>query len=328
MQRDFHALGTQVRLIVRAEREGVGEVDAAATAAACAALAAAEEAVHAGEALLSRFRPDSELSQLNAAGGQPLRVSRLTADCVAAAVTAAVRTNGMFDPTLLPELLAAGYTTTFEQVPTVQAARPFAMPPAPPAPGRWRGVAVDSPTCLVQLPPGVQLDLGGVGKGFLMDQILPGLLAHGPALASSGGDMALYAPPGERPWCIEVLDSRPAGGTLCHLALRQGAVATSSRLKRRWQAGDTEMHHLIDPRTGRPAATDLLQVTVIAGSAVAADALAKVALIVGRDAAVPFLAAQGAPALLLDEAGIAWYTPDLGGFLHEAVHELRPLGSA
>jgi thiamine biosynthesis lipoprotein len=87
------------------------------------------------------------------------------------------------------------------------------------------------------------------------------------------------------------------------LALSRGAVGTSGRDRRRWVRGGVEQHHLIDPDTGRPAATDLLRVTVVTPTAVRAEVLAKALLLSGRRAALREAGALGLPCLLVDERG-------------------------
>jgi FAD:protein FMN transferase len=212
------------------------------------------------EALLSRFRPDSELSLLNAAGSLEagpdlLAVTRL-------ALEARTRTQGLFDPTIHDALVAAGYDRSFEYV--------AADGPASAAAGCGGEVELDG--TIVRLGTGVRLDLGGIAKGYAVDRAVELLAPAGPCLVNAGGDLAVAG--GAWPVAIE-------GGSLT-LELSRGAVATSGRDRRRWRRGGEELHHLIDPSTGRPAATDVLHATVVAPTAVEAEVLAKVAFLTGR----------------------------------------------
>jgi FAD:protein FMN transferase len=244
-RRTFPAMGTQVELLLDAEPSAGSEV----------ALARAEREFERLEALLSRFRPDSELSALN-------RTGRLDAgfDLVAVtrlAVEARERTGGLFDPTVHDALVAAGYDRTFAEVePDGRAG----------GPRRCAGsVRVDG--CRIEVEPGFRLDLGGIAKGYAVDNAARLLGAAGPCLVNAGGDLACRG----REWPVGL---ETADGPLT-LALEDGAVATSGRDRRRWRRDGAEAHHLIDPATGSPAAGPYLRVTVVAPTAVDAEVQAK-----------------------------------------------------
>jgi thiamine biosynthesis lipoprotein len=227
-------------------------------------LRAAEDEIRRLETLLSRFLPDSELSRLNR-GGELAAGPDLLA-VVHAAVEARDRTAGRFDPTVHDALAAAGYDRSFELVSEKMAQS---------CPGRpCRGeVVVDRASGRITLARGVRLDLGGIAKGYAVDRALAILAATGPALVDAGGDIGLCG----RPWPVGV---ETTDGTLT-LELTRGAVATSGRDRRRWAATDGERHHLIDPRTGRPAEGDILRVTVVAATATEAEVLAKALFLAG-----------------------------------------------
>ncbi len=268
--------------------------------APAALLLAQAEAVFAGaEAELSRFRPDSGLSRLNAAAdGRPQPVSPLLVAVLAAALAAAAESHGLFDPTILAALRRAGYDRSFDLL----AAAPDAGPPAeqPPAtPQGWRQVRLDVAAGTVQLPAGLGIDLGGIGKGWTVDQVAQELAPWGAALVDAGGDMRATAPPGGEPWPVAVQDPFDAGRDLLVLSLARGALATSSIGRRRWQRDGQPMHHLIDPRRGRPAASDLHTVTVLAPTAVEAEVAAKAALLLGRAAGRRYLAQRSLPGVLV-----------------------------
>jgi thiamine biosynthesis lipoprotein len=249
LRRSFAALGTTVELLL----------DAPAGPPADEALTAAERELRRLEALLSRFAPDSELSRLNEAGA--FDGSAELVEVVRLALEARERTGGLFDPTVHDAVAAAGYDRTFAEV--------AADGPA----------AVDTPACggavlvdgsRIVLAPGVRLDLGGIAKGYAVDRACRLLAAAGPCLVNAGGDLAAHG----GPWPVAVED----GPTL---AVADAALATSGRDRRRWRRGGRERHHLIDPRTGRPAVSELLRVTVAAPSAVEAEVLAKAAFLGG-----------------------------------------------
>jgi thiamine biosynthesis lipoprotein len=290
----FPSMGSQVRLLL----------DAAGPAAR-RAVAAGPGWFTAWERRLSRFRPDSELSRLNRRAGHWQRVSAVLWDVLRAAIRAARQTGGLVTPTLLPALEAAGYDRSFAALP------PGGGPPRPvadPDPGAWQRLAWRRQARAVQLPPGVRLDLGGIAKGWAADQAARRLAAAGPALVDAGGDIAVSGPrAGGAPWPVAVADPRAPERDLALFALRTGAVATSGRDYRRWRQGGVWQHHILDPRTARPAATDVLSATVIAPSAAAAEVAAKLVLILGGPAGLAWLDARPALAglLILDDGRVA-----------------------
>jgi thiamine biosynthesis lipoprotein len=230
------------------------------------------------EARWSRFRPDSELNRVNAAGGAPCLVSTDTAVLVAALVDAWRRTGGRFDPTVHDALGALGYDTTFAAV----GGRGH-LAGGPDIPG-CSAVHVRADRGLVHLPAGVRLDPGGLGKGLAADLVATELLAAGAAgvLVNVGGDLrAAGAAPSEEGWLVEIeAPDRHDGIALVRLAA--GGVATSTSARRRWTTADGDIvHHLLDPSTGRPGGTGWSQVTAIAGTAAAAEVAAKVAFLDG-----------------------------------------------
>ena len=236
-RRRFRAMGTDVELLVDAEH-------------ADGALAAAEHEFHRLEALMTRFEPESELSRLNrdgaiAASPDLLRVVELALD-------GRERTDGRFDPTVHDALVAAGYDRTFAAVED--------GPLGAPQPGGG-DVRVDGER--IELGDGVRLDLGGIGKGYAAERAAEILGVVGPCLVNAGGDIAVRG----GAWPVGVDDTT--------LELRGGGLATSGIDRRRWRRGGGEQHHLIDPRTGAPARTSLLRVTVVADDAVEAEIQAK-----------------------------------------------------
>ena len=210
------------------------------------------------DAVFSRFRPDSELNAVNAGRGGRL-VSPLFARMVEAALQAREQTDGLVDPTLGAALEAAGYDRDF----AVLAPDASAGGPASPA------GTVELYGRVLLLGGGVRLDLNGVVKAAAVDDAL-GLLA-GPGFVSAGGDLATRG---------EVDVALPGGGAV---RLVSGGLATSGRTKRRWLRGGVEQHHLIDPRTGRPATSRWDEVTVCGATCLAADVAAKAAFLLGDD---------------------------------------------
>jgi thiamine biosynthesis lipoprotein len=245
----------------------------------------------------TRFRADSELATINAAAGRFVIVSPPTALVVHDAVAWWEVTQGRFDPTVLPALRAAGYVRTFDagQGPIGRGA---------PAPG-CAGIEVDLVTGAVRVPRGVALDLGGIGKGAAVDRVVEHLARQADGgLVDLGGDLRVWGqPPSGHGWPIAVEDVRD-GSRAALLWLAAGAVATSTSSRRRWTDGDRIAHHLIDPRTGRPAESELVSVTVVSGRAAGADVLAKAALVAGSiGAGAALLADHDVAGLLVPEVG-------------------------
>ena len=229
----------------------------------------------------SRFRDTSEISRLNAAAGSPMVVSPETLRLVAHALQGWRRTGGRFDPTVHAALVAHGYDRDFALLRAVGAA---GRPVPRPAPG-CDGVVLDAATSSVQLPAGVTLDLGGIGKGFAADLVAAELTEAGAtgAMVNIAGDLrACGEAPSSEGWVISIPHPLRPGQELLRVGMPAGAVATSSRLKRRWRAGGHPVHHLIDPATGAPTDGEVAAVTVFAAEAWWAEALTKSIAVAGE----------------------------------------------
>src|SRR5581483_870949 len=192
--------------------------------AAARHLTTAPALVETVEARLSRFRPQSELSRLNARSGQTVAVSKLLWQAVSRALAAAACTGGLYDPTVVDALEAAGYDRSFTSI--LDAHSP-ARPVPPPRMG-WRDVRLDPAPPSVTLPPGVRLDLGGIAKAWTAERVADRLARFGPCLVDAGGDIALRSRPADQPgWAIGVADPRRPERDLALLLLQGRGVATS-----------------------------------------------------------------------------------------------------
>lgn len=227
----------------------------------------------------SRFRADSEVSALNRHAGHPVLVSPVTYDLVTRALAAWRATEGRFDPTVGGALVAHGYDRDFGAVRTVvPEARPVRPAPTP------AGIQLDATIAGITLPEGVVFDPGGIGKGLAADLTATRLLdaGAGGAMVNIGGDLrAVGQAANEDGWVITVPDPTDPHEELLRLSIPEGAVATSSSLRRRWQTTAGQVHHLIDPTTGQPADTDVYSVTVVAGEAWWAEVLTKSLYLLG-----------------------------------------------
>lgn len=254
----FNALGGTCELFAIAPRESLSDT---------------AEWVHELHARLTRFEPSSELSRWNARAGEWADVSAELHALLVAALDAYDRSGGLVNVAILPALVAAGYDRTFDEVAVRGAAPPatraVTVPPLPAVlevrPGRAR------------IARGAGIDLGGLAKGWIADHAVQRIGLN--CLASCGGDLRArgQGPNG---------DGWPVGFGDRTVLLEGTAAATSGTTKRRWGEG---LHHLIDPRTGRPSDTDLSEVSVLARTALDAEVLAKTALLLGSVEAPTFL---------------------------------------
>jgi thiamine biosynthesis lipoprotein len=157
---------------------------------------------------------------------------------------------------------------------------------------------------MLRLPPGMQLDLGGIAKGMAVDAAA-GMLRRRQVpggVVSAGGDLAVWGlPPRGRAWTVEI--EAPGAGPLTRVPLRWGALATSSTTRRAWATEDGTAHHTIDPRTGRPAQTDLASASVVAARCQDAEVAATAALVLGADEGAAFLSSRGLHGLLVRRDG-------------------------
>ena len=232
------------------------------------------------DGVFSRFRPDSELNRVNAAAGTPVAVSSLFARALAVALDAAEQTGGLVDPTLGAALEAAGYDRDFALLAADDS------PPGGPQRGSYAAVRVHGR--LVRVTPEVRLDLNGVVKALAVDDAL-GFL-DGQGYVSAGGDVAANGP---------LTVALPGGGAV---RLLDGGLATSGCAKRAWSRGGRMLHHLIDPRTGRPVESPWEQVTVCGATCLAADIGAKAAFVAGAEGPA-WLDAHGLPGRFVDAGG-------------------------
>ena len=281
VRRRFRAMGTEIELLVDA-----GPADAA--------LEAAEQEFHRLETLLSRFREDSELSRLNRDGS--LEAGPDLRRVVELALAARARSGGRFDPTVHDALVAAGYDRSFELVPSESDTYPGLSMELDMDIHVQGSMDIHVEPDRIRLAPGVRIDLGGIGKGYAAERAAEILATAGPCLVNAGGDVATRG----GAWPVGVETSREP--LTLELSGSSG-LATSGRDRRRWRRDGRELHHLIDPRTGAPAETDLLRVTVVASDAIEAEVAAKSLFLAGAEHAAAEADAAGLPAVLVTDDG-------------------------
>ena len=266
------------------------------------------------EARWSRFRPDSEISRLNTAGGAPCQVSAPTRSLVALAIEAWRLTGGLVDAGVLAAVTDAGYDRPFDQIDPAAAPRPRRRRRWTPPPAL---TDIEITGDIVQLPTGLTIDPGGIGKGFAADLVTEELMQAGAdgALVNVGGDLRVRGVGPDGPgWTID-LDHEAAEGPLARIGLADGAVATSTTLRRRWNGPDGPAHHLIDPRTGRPSTSDIDHAVAIAGQGWVAEILAKAVLLRGRPHEFDIVGGTGAEALSVGVDGSMATTPGFAAHL-------------
>ncbi len=308
----FPALGTTATLLVNDERH------------AGRALSVLRSELSSMDRAASRFRPESELSRLNAAAGRAVRASPLFVEAVEAAVRAARLTDGLVDPTVGRALRVIGYDRDFGAVPATGPAVQVNLLPVP----GWQAVRVDADSLTVQVPAGVELDLGATAKALCADRAATGAAAATGVgvLVSLGGDISVAGPSPEGGWIVEVThnhaDPPEAGGAV--FSVVSGGLATSSTSVRRWERGGRVLHHLIDPSTGTSTGERWRTVSVAAGSCLDANIASCAAIILGS-AAIGWLEARRLPSRLIEPGGkvtaVAGWPPDAkstGTDLHEA----------
>jgi FAD:protein FMN transferase len=274
-----------------------------------AARAAVQRELDAIDLAASRFRPDSELSRLNAMAGpgpRTLVAGPVLAQAVRLAIHAAEASDGTVDPTLGADLVALGYDRDWHELIAVPSAAPVdgggAMTVYRSRRPRWREVAITGDPAQITLPAGVDLYLGATAKALAADRAARAAHETGVAgaLVALGGDIATAGVPPADGWSIHVTDDHRDGPDAPGqtIAIQSGGVATSSIVTRRWRHHGREMHHVLDPHSGQPVRGPWRTVSVAAATCAEANIASTAAMVLGNDARA-WLAEQGLPARLV-----------------------------
>ncbi len=271
----FRAMNTDIVLAAEGEPSEVAE-----------GFRRARRYILASEARFSRFQEESELSRLNRSAGSWFQASSDLFSVVSLAQQLYQQTRGLFDPSILPDLIRLGYDRSLDLL-RIQGAGDFPEYERRGDRPSFNDVEFDVQRQMILLPPDMSIDLGGIAKGWIAEQAATLISASSSACAvSAGGDMYLIGlPEGQKCWPVELEDPLDPGISLTTLSVGPGAVATSAVTKRTWKQGTRERHHLVDPRTGLPARTDWLSLTVITDHADEAEVYAKALLIAGPEQA-------------------------------------------
>jgi thiamine biosynthesis lipoprotein len=268
---EFQSMGCQVSAII--DRDGLSVKDL---------LQSVPVWFEKWEQCFSRFRSDSELSRINMSPGKEIQVSSLMQKVLRSAQRAHRMSQGLVTPILLNSLELAGYDRSFDLLQSPGSWQPSHPRSTPSPSGRRHMFYFDHRKRKLILGGGVRLDLGGVAKGWSVDCTVKRLSRRGPCLVDAGGDIAVSGPMSDgEPWPIGVSDPFDPTQHIDQIFLDEGAVATSGKDRRRWYQDGSWRHHLIDPRTGKPAKTDVLRATVVGPNTQMAEMAAKMIVLSG-----------------------------------------------
>ncbi len=242
---------------------------------------------------LSRFIHNSELTLLNQDARREVPATPLLRALARAVRTAGTQSDGLVDATLLDSLERVGYRQSLGDHQPISLSEALSgridRAPGRPHPAQnWCSVTVDDAAETITRPPGVRIDSGGIAKGLVADLLATALRVERTYAVDCCGDIRIGGSVGQE---RKVLVDDPFGGGPVHeFALREGAVATSGIGRRCWIGPDGRAaHHILDPRSGEPAFTGIVQATALAPSALLAEVYAKTALLSGLERAAESL---------------------------------------
>lgn len=236
------------------------------------------------EQRFSRFLPDSEVSRLNRSSGEWVNVSEALFEMLSLAFHYHKETGGLFDPSILTDLKRLGYDRSMDELYQVsEDSHPRPSASTPTIKPVFASIELDHSSQRVRIPHGMEIDLGGIAKGWIVEQAAALLNQYADVCAvNAGGDILFIGEPLDGfGWDVCLEDPRYPSRILAPLHVRSGAVATSSSTKRSWKKQNERHHHLVDPRTGESAISNWLSVTVFNKSLVKAEVFAKSILIGG-----------------------------------------------
>ncbi len=255
------------------------------------------------EQLWSRFLPSSDVSRVNEADGTTVTVDEQTLALFERAVLARTLTQGRFNPFMGRQITQLGYSRPMQLARPEDGDSEATNDPSPHVP--WRAtidgdISIDRGGSTVRLTAAVAFDPGGIGKGLAADLVTAAMIDDGAwgAMVNLGGDLRVRGtPPRGDAWAVQIAEPTVSRDHLSTIRLIDGAVATSTTGRRRWQRNGQDLHHLLDPDTGRPAISGPVLSTVIAGEAWWAEAAATAICATGKphpqDAAVLVVGADG-----------------------------------
>ncbi len=260
------------------------------------------------EQLFSRYLPSSDVSKINEQAGEWVTVSHETIKVIEQGITYGIATNGAFDITIGSLVTLWGFGTSTQRVPS-QAELDITI-----ALVDFRAVEVNHNSNQVRIPEGSMLDLGGIAKGYAVDQAAQVLRANriSKGLINAGGDIATIGTrPDGNPWRVGIQDARDTTAVLAVVPLTNSTVVTSGDYQRFFVEDNVNFHHIIDPKTGYPA-RGVISVTVVADTALVGDIFSTAIFVLGNDQGQALVeATSGLEAIIVDEAGEIWTSSGL-----------------
>ncbi len=256
------------------------------------------------EDLLSRYDPESQLSQINEnAGKTPVIVDREVLSLVKEAVEINRKSQGSFDITIAPIVKLWGFYQKDRKIPAAEEIKEAL------AKAGCDKIVINEKESTVLLQDGMELDLGGIGKGYAVDKAVDILRENkiDCALVNIGGNLKTLGLPKKGFWNIGIKDPLKKDKTMTTVKIHQTAVSTSGSYENYFEKDGKRYSHIIDPKTGLPA-DKILAVTVLCDSAMYADALSTSVFVLGKDKSADLLKDYGARAIIIDKDGGLDYT--------------------
>ena len=289
-------------------------------ALARAAMSAVMDEMHRIDALMSPYKPDSELSRINReAARKPVPISKEMFDLIARSIEFSKLSGGAFDITFS----SVGYLYDYRGH-----IKPTDEQIAKALPGiNYRHLQLDPKTRTIHYArPGVRIDLGGIAKGHAVDNCIALLKGRGitNAIVTAGGDSRLLGDRRGRPWNVGIRDPRRRGEVVAMLPLADIAISTSGDYERYFEEDGVRHHHIINPKTGK-SATGVRSVTIIGPDGITTEGLTKSVFVKGPKEGMRLIESlKGIDAIIIDDAGRMLYSPGLRNAVREELEPATP----
>ena len=288
----------------------------------------ARDAIEAGfaeikklEILLNYFSDKSEITAVNrAAGSRPVKVSRETMDMMKKTIDISERTNGVFDPTIAPVISLWKFSKNMSN-PSIPSGSAISKAVRL---VDYRKIKMDYDTSEIFLEDkDMELDLGGIAKGYAADRAVDAIKAKGirAALVAVAGDIRGFGlNTSGQAWRVGIQNPRPETDSekpwediFASLYLGNMAISTSGDYQRFFIKGGRRFHHILDTETGFPAESDLVSVSVIAPEGYVADSLSTAVFVIGLEKGLSFLESAGLDGILVNADKMVYITRNLKG---------------
>ena len=277
------------------------------------AMGAVMDEMHRIDELMSPYKPDSELSRINREAAQkPVPISQEMFDLIARSIEFSKLSGGAFDITFS----SVGYMYDYrEHVKPTDAQIAKALPGI-----SYRHLQLGPKARTIRYDrAGVRIDLGGIAKGYAVDNCIAILKGRGVtnAIVTAGGDSRLLGDKRGRPWNVGIRDPRRRGEVVAVLPLADTAISTSGDYERFFEEDGVRYHHIINPKTGK-SAKGVRSVTVIAPDGITTEGLTKSVFVKGPKEGMRLIESlKGVDAIIIDDAGRMTYSPGLRSAVRE-----------